>query len=93
MEEMQFVVLHTEGEQHQEHDHDAADDEVIGDERCFVLHTTRGLNCRVRVLTSRERWEQQLSDFIDKHPDGREWRATMDFVTPYPKDDFIWNVY
>ena len=41
----------------------------------------------------RAAWEAQLRGFVEGHPEGREWRSTMQFVTPFPKDDFIWNVY
>ena len=38
-------------------------------------------------------WEALLQGFVATHPEGREWKATMEFVKPLPKDDFIWNVY
>jgi len=41
----------------------------------------------------REQWEVQLRAFVERHPEGREWAATMAFVTPLQKDDFIYNVY
>ena len=60
----------------------------------FSAHCTAPCRAAARPAWRwREAWEAQLARFVEEHPEGREWRATMAFVTPHKKDDFIWNVY
>ena len=60
----------------------------------FRAHCTAPCAAEARPAWQwREEWDAQLRGFVEKHAEGREWKATMEFIRPYPMDDFIWNVY
>ena len=60
----------------------------------FRAHCTAACKADTRPAWQwREAWEAQLNEFVGSTKEGREWRASMEFVAPHVKDDFIWNVY
>ena len=55
--------------------------------------TCPGASARQPARQWRQGWEALLQSYIETSAEGREWRRSMAFVTPKPKDDFIWSVY